>query len=96
MVWLWANPAPRGDPGIQRRPDAGVHRSGTAEGCAGLYRMPKKYPPADPTKPLSPKAVDGAVVVQDPPEAAMDLTADAAEISGIRLIDAADKARKRF
>ncbi len=45
---------------------------------------------------MSPKAVDGGVVVKDPPEAAMDLTADAAEISGIRLIDAADEARKRF
>ncbi len=56
----------------------------------------KKREPADPTKPMSPRAVDGAVVVKDPPEAAMDLTADAAEISGIRLIDAADKARKRF
>jgi hypothetical protein len=57
--------------------------------------MPKKSAP-DPTKPMSPRAVDGAVVVQDPPEAAMDLTADAAEISGLRLMDAADKARKRF
>ena len=53
-------------------------------------------PAPDPTKPMSPKAVDGAVVVKDPPEAAMDLTADAAEISGLRLIDAADKARKRY
>ena len=58
--------------------------------------MPKKSPPTDPTKPMSPKAVDGGVVIKDPPEAAMDLTADAAEISGIRLIDAADKARRRF
>ena len=56
----------------------------------------KPPPPSDPTKPMSPKAVDGAVVVKDPPEAAMDLTADAAEISGLRLIDAADEARKRF
>ena len=57
--------------------------------------MPNKSA-QDPTKPLSPKAVDGIVIVKDPPEAAMDLTADAAEISGLRLIDAADKARKRF
>jgi hypothetical protein len=57
--------------------------------------MPNKSAP-DPSKPLSPKAVDGAVVVKDPPEAAMDLTADAAEISGLRLIDAADKARNRY
>ena len=58
--------------------------------------MPDKPAPPDPTRPMAPRAVDGAVVVKDPPEAAMDLTADAAEISGIRLIDAADKARKRF
>ncbi|WP_292130448.1 hypothetical protein [Brevundimonas sp.] len=45
---------------------------------------------------MTPRAVDGRVVIQDPPPAAMDLTADAAEISGLRLIDAADKARKRF
>lgn len=57
--------------------------------------MPNKSA-QDPTKPLSPKAVDGIVVVKDPPVAAMDLTADAAEISGLRLIDAADKARKRY
>lgn len=57
--------------------------------------MPNRSTP-DPSTPLSPKAVDGAVVVKDPPEAAMDLTADAAEISGLRLIDAADKARKRY
>lgn len=58
--------------------------------------MPDKQPPADPTKPMAPKAVDGRVIVKDPPPAAMDLTADAAEISGLRLIDAADKARKRL
>ncbi len=69
---------------------------GTAVRGAGFAAMADKPVPADPTKPMSPQAVDGAVVVQDPPEAAMDLTADAAEISGLRLIDAADKARKRF
>lgn len=47
------------------------------------------------TDPLNPKPVDGNVVVQDPPEAAMNLTADAAEISGLRLLDAADRARKQ-
>ncbi len=57
--------------------------------------MPNK-PAPDPTKPMSPRAVDGAVVIKDPPETAMDLTADAAEISGLRLIDAADEARKRY
>ena len=70
-------------------------RSGTLRGFAGFHAMPNKSAP-DPTKPLSPRAVDGAVVVKDPPEATMDLTADAAEISGLRLIDAADKARKRY
>ncbi len=45
------------------------------------------------TDPLTPTPVDGMVVVQDPPEAAMTLTADAAEISGLRLVDAADRAR---
>ena len=57
--------------------------------------MTSKPSTADPTKPMAPRSVDGAVVVKDPPEAAMDLTADAAEISGIRLLDAADRARKR-
>ena len=46
------------------------------------------------TEPLTPKPVDGAVEVKDPPEAAMNLTADAAEISGLRMLDAADRARK--
>ena len=57
--------------------------------------MPNK-PSQDPTKPMAPKAIDGRVIIKDPPPAEMDLTADAAEISGLRLIDAADKARKRF
>ena len=69
---------------------------GTLARAAGFSAMPDKSEPADPTKPLSPRAVDGAVVVKDPPEAKLDLTADAAEISGLRLIDAADQARKRF
>lgn len=46
------------------------------------------------TDPLTPEAVDGRVVIEDPPESAMTLTADAAEISGIRLLDASDRARK--
>ncbi|RZJ02575.1 MAG: hypothetical protein EON89_14710 [Brevundimonas sp.] len=45
--------------------------------------------------PLTPTPEDGAVVVKDPPEAAMTLTADAAEISGLRMLDAADQARKQ-
>lgn len=56
-----------------------------------------KPPPASPpNKPMTPEAVDGAVVIVDPPEQAMTLTADAAEISGIRLLDAADRARRRM
>ncbi|MDP1914206.1 hypothetical protein [Brevundimonas sp.] len=58
--------------------------------------MTEPTTPADPTKPLAPQAVDGVVVIKDPPEAGLDLTADAAEISGLRLIDAADAARKRY
>lgn len=75
--------------------DPAGRRSGTLGGLASFHAMTNKSAP-DPTKPMSPRAVDGAVVVKDPPEAAMDLTADAAEISGLRLIDAADKARKRY
>ena len=73
----------------------GLSGFGTRHGRTGFHAMPNKSAP-DPTKPLSPRAVNGAVVVKDPPEAAMELTADAAEISGLRLIDAADKARKRY
>jgi len=47
------------------------------------------------TEPLTPTAKHGVVIVKDPPEAAINLTADAAEISGLRLVDAADRARKR-
>jgi hypothetical protein len=47
------------------------------------------------TDPLTPKATHGVVEIKDPPESAMNLTADAAEISGLRLVDAADRARKR-
>lgn len=55
-----------------------------------------KSPPKDLiTEPLTPEAKDGEVVVQDPPPAAMTLTPDAAEQSGIRMLDAADKARKK-
>ena len=46
------------------------------------------------TDPLTPKAVKGEVVVKDPPEAAMNLTAHAAEVSGLRMLDAADDARR--
>lgn len=45
--------------------------------------------------PLNPVAQDGRVEVKDPPEAAMHLTPEEADLSGIRLLDAADKARDR-
>lgn len=55
-----------------------------------------KEPTNDPTAPLVPKAVGGAVLVENPPSEPLELTADAAEISALRLMDAADAARKRF
>ena len=59
--------------------------------------MTQSNPPTnDPTKPLTPTVTEGRVTVKDPPEAPLDFTADAAEISALRLLDAADKARKRF
>lgn len=45
------------------------------------------------TGPLAPKATDGIVVVVNPPDAPLHLTPDQADISGVRLLDAADKAR---
>lgn len=43
--------------------------------------------------PLNPAADDGVVVVQDPPNDPMHMTPDEADISGIRMMDAADRAR---
>lgn len=43
---------------------------------------------------LHPTAGDGVVVVKDPPNAEMQMTPDEADISGIRMLDAADEARK--
>ena len=45
--------------------------------------------------PLNPRDDKGSVVIENPPSPRLHLTADAAEISGIRMLDAADKARKR-
>jgi len=47
------------------------------------------------TQPMKPEAVDGLVEAIDPPNERLKMTADAAEITGIRLLDAADKARRR-
>ena len=54
--------------------------------------------PADPPitrKPLTPLAGEGCVRVIDPPEIAITMTPDAAEISGLRLIAEADEARRK-
>ncbi|MFA4893528.1 hypothetical protein [Brevundimonas sp.] len=57
--------------------------------------MTRKLPPDLIVDPLTPTAKHGVVEIKDPPEAAMNLTAHAAEVSGLRLLDAADRARKR-
>ncbi len=44
--------------------------------------------------PLKPEAVDGYVEAVDPPNEKLKMTADAAEVSAIRLLDAAAKARE--
>ena len=44
--------------------------------------------------PLKPAAGDGVVVVENPPSAPMHMSPDEADISGIRMLDAADRARK--
>ena len=50
--------------------------------------------PAQPiTKPMTPEAFDGYVEAIDPPNEKLTMTADAAELSGIRLLEAAAKAR---
>lgn len=58
--------------------------------------MSDKKPSADDPRQgaLHPKAGDGIVVVKDPPNAEMQMTPDEADISGIRMLDAADEARK--
>ncbi|RZJ92039.1 MAG: hypothetical protein EON88_16785 [Brevundimonas sp.] len=44
--------------------------------------------------PLLPHAEPGKVVIENPPAAPMHMTAEEADISGIRLLDAADAARR--
>lgn len=53
--------------------------------------------PSDPARqgPLNPHAEPGTVIIENPPAAALHMTADEADISGIRLLDAADHARRR-
>ena len=45
--------------------------------------------------PLTPTAKHGVVEIKDPPAAALNLSAHAAEVSALRLLDAAERARKR-
>ncbi|HEY1225157.1 MAG TPA: hypothetical protein VGE54_08035 [Brevundimonas sp.] len=54
---------------------------------------PKIHEPR--TGPLVPVARDGLVIVHNPPDAPMHLTPDQADISGVRLLDAAEKARSK-
>lgn len=44
--------------------------------------------------PLKPAGHDGLVVVENPPNDPMHMTPDEADISGIRMLDAAHKARQ--
>ncbi|CAN5173983.1 hypothetical protein BH10PSE1_BH10PSE1_12310 [soil metagenome] len=48
------------------------------------------------SEPLDPTVIDQAVVVIGPGPVALAMTADAAEISGLRLLDAAARARQKF
>ena len=58
--------------------------------------MSDKSVPRDPARqgPLQPTAGDAVVVVENPPNEPMHMTPDEADISGIRMMDAADRARK--
>ena len=59
--------------------------------------MSKEAPSPDNPRqgPLHPVAGDRIVVVENPPAAPMHMTPDEADISGIRMLDAADRSRKR-
>jgi hypothetical protein len=50
-------------------------------------------PPPRPTGPLNPKGRDGVVIIHEPPDEPMILSAEEADLSGIRLLDAAAAAR---
>ena len=51
--------------------------------------------PPPTAEPMKPEDVDGYVDAVDPPNPKLTMTADAAEISAIRLLEAAAKARER-
>jgi hypothetical protein len=57
--------------------------------------MAETPPPDLIVEPLTPTATHGVVEIKDPPEAAMKLSTHAAEVSGLRLLDAADQSRRR-
>ena len=59
-----------------------------------MPNTPENDPPIV-RKPLTPLAGEGCVTVVDPPEIAITLTPDAAEIRGLRLIAEADEARRK-
>ena len=63
-----------------------------AGGCQAMTKPADDTPLI--TEPMTPQAVDGRVEAVDPPQAKLKMTADAAEISAIRLLDAADAARE--
>ena len=62
------------------------------------HELPDAHGPFDDliTEPLDPTVLNNAVVVIGPGPVAIAMTADAAEISGLRLMDAALKAREKF
>lgn len=60
----------------------------------GLRSMTERADPPIISEPLTPEAVEGYVEAVDPPESKLKMTADAAEISAIRLLEAASKARE--
>lgn len=61
---------------------------------AGCRWMSNSDDEAPITESLTPEVVDGYVDPVDPPAAKLKMTADAAEVSALRMLDAADRARK--
>jgi hypothetical protein len=49
----------------------------------------------NPVGPLNPVGHDGQVEIREPPETAMHMSAEEADMSGIRLLDAAAEARRQ-
>ena len=71
----------------------GAHRSGPLNPDDP---EPDGFPDDLITEPLRPTVLDRAVVVIGPGPIALAMTADAAEISGLRLLDAAARAREDY